>query len=40
MCIFFVAKDLYFTKIFYITKEKDLEICALELEPKSFKLNI
>jgi hypothetical protein len=27
----FVVKDLYFTKMFHLTKEKDLEICALDL---------
>jgi hypothetical protein len=41
VCIF-VSKDLHWSKlnISHNCKEKDLEICAVELETKSFKLII
>jgi len=41
VCIFLLLKTYISPKlIFYVTKGKDLVICALELEPKSFKLNV
>jgi len=41
-CVYCLLLKTYFLPkvIFHITKEKDLEICAVELEPKSSKLNI